>query len=152
MNFGLSALHGRRGGAADRGQPVRLARRAGRAAGEIAQTDIYSLGAVLFEMLTGRQRARGLVLSAINPDVPAELEQIVARMLAANVENRAQSAATIAAELRSIAAILDTRTEAAEAASASEPVHRRAGRKRSGIVFAIISPWSLLGALAAWLW
>jgi serine/threonine protein kinase len=117
-----------------------------------AQTDIYALGAVLFEMLTGRQRTRGLVLSAINKDVPAELEHTVTRMLSANVENRAQSAATIAAELRSIAAMLDTRTEAEEAASASEPSHRRAGRSRSGVVVAIILTLVLLGVLAVWRW
>ena len=116
-----------------------------------SQSDIYSLGAVLFEMLTGRQRARGLVLSAINPAVPAELEQIVGRMLAANVESRARSAASIGAELRSIAAILDTRTEASEAASASEPSRSRAERKPIGTIVLVILVLAALGALAAWM-
>ena len=40
----------------------------------------------MFEMLTGRQRARGLVLTGLNATVPPELEQIIGRMLAANVE------------------------------------------------------------------
>ena len=44
--------------------------------------------------------------------MPAELEQLIGRMLAANVEHQAQSAATVAAEFRSVAAILDARTSA----------------------------------------
>lgn len=116
-----------------------------------SRSDIYSLGAVLFEMLTGRQRERGVILTNLNRSVPAELEQIVARMLAANVEHRAQSAATIAAELRSIAAILDTRTEAAEAAEAVEPPRRRAERKGKGTVVAVIVAVAALAAAAAWL-
>jgi serine/threonine protein kinase len=116
-----------------------------------SRSDIYSLGAVLFEMLSGRQRARGLVLSTLNRNVPAELEQIVGRMLAANVDHRSQSAATIAAELRSVAAILDTRTEAAEAAATIEPARRRTQRGRSRIVMTVIGVLALLGAIAAWM-
>jgi eukaryotic-like serine/threonine-protein kinase len=116
-----------------------------------SRSDIYSLGAVMFEMLSGRQRARGLVLSALNRNIPAELEQIVGRMLAANVDHRAQSAATVAAELRSVAAILDTRTEAAEAAATLEPARRRTQRSRSRVVMMVIGVLVLLGAIAVWM-
>lgn len=111
--------------------------------------DIYSLGAVMFEMLTGRQRARGLVLSGLNATVPRELEQIIGRMLAANVEHRAQSAATVAAELRSVAAILDTRTEAAEAGEADEPPRGHESR-RGGVIAIIVTLAVIAAAIAAW--
>jgi len=115
-----------------------------------SRSDIYALGAVLFEMLTGKQRVRGAVLTRLNPKVPPELDEVIAHTLAANIDSRAQSAATVAAELRSIAAILDTRAEAAEAAEAFEPARgseqRRGGRAKF-VLLAIAA-----AALAFWLW
>ena len=137
MNFGLSRFT--RGGAARLQSatpyvaPEELAGQTGD-----SRSDIYSLGAVMFEMLTGRQRARGLVLSGLNTRVPAELEQIIGRMLAANVEHRAQSAAAIAAEFRSVAAILDARTEAEEAAEAADLRRRRREQRRGGLVALVV--------------
>lgn len=114
-----------------------------------ARSDIYSLGAVMFEMFTGRQRVRGSVLSGLNSTVPPELEQVIARMLAGTVEHRAQSAAALAAELRSIAAAIDSQTEAAEAAGSAEPVRRGGGRRKSGLLI-VLAILLAAAALAAW--
>jgi serine/threonine protein kinase len=149
VNFGLARFTvggaGRINAATPYVAPEELAGQAGD-----SRSDIYSLGAVMFEMLTGRQRARGLVLSGLNATVPAELERIIGRMLASNVDHRAQSAATIAAELRSVAAIVDARTEAAEAAEAAEPPRRHRERRYGGVIAMAVILLVLAGAIAAW--
>jgi len=149
MNFGLSRFTA--GGAArvTSGAPYVAPEELAGKTGD-ARSDIYSLGAVMFEMLTGRKRARGLVLTGLSATVPPELEQIIARMLAANVETRAQSAATVAAEFRSVAAILDTRTEAEEAAGAAEPPRRRGAHRRRSVAAIVIALLVLAGVIAAW--
>jgi serine/threonine-protein kinase len=75
------------------------------------RSDIYSVGAVLYEMLTTRRPLhRGASApSASNPHVPKELDDVVLKAVAPNPALRYQSAATLAAELRSVGAIVDVR-------------------------------------------
>ncbi len=75
------------------------------------RSDIYSVGAVLYEMLTTRPPLhRGSAApSAANPNVPSEVDEIVLKAVAPNPSLRYQSAASLAAELRSAAAIVDVR-------------------------------------------
>jgi serine/threonine protein kinase len=83
------------------------------------RTDLFSFGAVCYEMATG-QRAFGgttaavvfdailnrdpVSLTGLNPQLPAELQQIIAKTLRKNREERYQSAAEILADLKAIEA------------------------------------------------
>ena len=80
------------------------------------RSDIYSVGAVLYEMLTTRRPPpKGAAApSASNASVPKELDDVVLRAAAPNPDLRYQSVATLSAELRSLAAILDVRGVAAD--------------------------------------
>jgi serine/threonine protein kinase len=118
------------------------------------RSDIYSLGAVLFEMLTGRPRGEGLAPSSINRAVPSELDRIVGRMLASRPEQRFQSAASVAGELRAIAAILEARATAEEAEMDSRRRrHDRRAPSRAvwiALVVAIVAMLLWLARAQAW--
>jgi serine/threonine-protein kinase len=75
------------------------------------RSDIYSVGAVMYETLTGRRPMhRGAAApSTSNPHVPPELDEVVLRAVAPNPDNRFQSAAVFAAQLRSVDALLNAR-------------------------------------------
>jgi serine/threonine protein kinase len=123
------------------------------------RTDIFSLGVVLFEMLTGRvpfmtaaateitQEAVHGPLAApttLNKSLPPEIDSIVERMLAKSPADRYESAATVAAELRSVGAILDARGGAPPGPLTRAPK----GSSKAGWIAAAV----ILAAMAALIW
>jgi eukaryotic-like serine/threonine-protein kinase len=125
-----------------------------------ARTDIFSFGAVLYEMLTGRRAFQGksrtsLIgaivggepqrVSEIQPLTPPALEHVIARCLAKDPDDRWQSAHDVAEELRWIS------REGSQAGVAAPLAIRRKQRER---IFAASTLLLLLaaGGLAWALW
>ena len=119
------------------------------------RSDLFSLGATLYEMLSGRQAFAGPsqadTMSAILKDdpaplpadlgIPADLDALVARCLEKSPSDRFPSARDLGAALQSI---LD---EDARASSAAVP---RARRRR--IMYGAAAVALILASLAAWSW
>ena len=81
------------------------------AQGETAdeRSDVYSIGAILYEMVTARRPMhRGASApSTANPKVPPALDTVALKAVAPNRDRRYQSAAELAAALRSVLPLLE---------------------------------------------
>src|SRR5581483_10487633 len=125
-----------------------------------SRTDLFSFGAVLYEMATGtlpfRGESSGLIFDAIlnrapiapirlNPDVPAELERIVNKALEKDRNLRYQSAAEMRADLLRLKRETDSSSSRSLAPARSK---RRRLAMWSAVAVAIV----LLAAGAVQLW
>jgi serine/threonine protein kinase len=90
-----------------------------------ARTDVFSLAVIVYEMLTGKNpfaaptatatltnivRQQQPSIRTLQPDLPPELDAMLSRALAKDLHARQESAASLAAELRSLSAVLDVRS------------------------------------------
>jgi serine/threonine protein kinase len=111
------------------------------------RSDIYSVGAILYEMLTTRRpNMKGAAAPSVaNRHVPPELDDLVLRAIAPNPDSRHQTTVTFAAELRAMAAKLEARGDVAEDESSAAPPP--AGANRMLLAVAVL----LAVAAIAWL-
>jgi TolB-like protein/predicted Ser/Thr protein kinase len=127
-----------------------------------ARTDLFSFGAVLYEMATGQSPFRGdntaTIFDAIlnrapvapvrlNPGVPAELERVINKCLEKDRNLRYQSAAEMRADLQRLKR--DTDSGKSAAATEAAPVSRK--RRLQWVAAAAITIISVL-AMALFFW
>jgi eukaryotic-like serine/threonine-protein kinase len=129
-----------------------------------ARTDLFSFGAVLYEMATGRQPFLGntsaIIFDAIlnkpptapvrfNPELPAQLEGLINKCLEKDRTLRYQTAADLRADLQRLKR--DTQSSKIAAVSGSvavAPAQSPARKRRGGMVAAIVCGLAIVAVLA----
>jgi serine/threonine protein kinase/tetratricopeptide (TPR) repeat protein len=123
-----------------------------------ARTDLFSLGAVLYEMATGRKAFTGdstaaifdtilnrepTPLTQINPQVPFEIEQVIAKALTKDASIRYQTAADLGADLRRLSQQGDTSRSVTPGMAPAAPTQQPASPSDASVTHASVTQASV---------
>lgn len=166
MDFGSGRELGNGTGQGLAGTPVYIAPELLRGEEAAARSDIYSVGVVLYRLLTGaypvtartlqdlraaHQRGEQPDLKARRSDVPARLAQVVERALDADVERRYPRAADLLAELTALEPHAGARRLRPALAAIAALVFAGAGWQLLGSQLgSSVTPAALVSRIAGW--